>query len=248
MVFFLKKMRTLAVGVRYSFTYRHISPHFLNYTAVVGDSNTKYFSFGKGAGSFGRWMPGHRLKAGSIEEIPEPGQIGPVRNLVIHTGINNLNSADRRSSNQFLANLLKRKCTHFLDAYPHMKIYISLLLPTKLRSINNRVREFNNLILELSYGYKNINIIDNSMFLDRNDCLGSEFGTYDIRLRRPNDADPLHLGSTGIKMFCSNIKRCVMRKNNSQSVQRFNGGSGGYSAAAERGLRNGYQGGRHVYD
>ncbi len=30
------------VGTRYSFTFRHISPHFLNSTAILGDSNTKY--------------------------------------------------------------------------------------------------------------------------------------------------------------------------------------------------------------
>ena len=226
--------------VRYSFTYRHISPHFLNSTAIVGDSNTKHLSFGKGAGSFGKWMPGHRVKAALIEDIPDPGEIGPVRNVVIHTGINNLNSADRRRSNQFLVNLLRSKCRRFTEAYPHMKIYISLLLPTKLRSLNNRVRELNNLILEMSYGYKNINIIDNSMFLDKYECLAPEFGTYDVVLKRHNDADALHLGSSGIKMFSSHIKRCVMRKNNSQSVERFNGGRGKYNAAAMRGFRGGF--------
>ena len=95
----------------------------------------------------------------------------------------------------------------------------------------------------MSYGNKSIGIIDNSIFLDRNDCLGSEFGRFDTHLGKPNDADPLHLGSKGIRLLCSNIKRCVMRKNNNQSVERFNGGGGIYNAAAHRatGQRDGYQ-------
>ena len=32
--------------VRYSFTFRHLAPHFKNSTVIIGDSNTKNFEFG----------------------------------------------------------------------------------------------------------------------------------------------------------------------------------------------------------
>ena len=36
-------------------------------------------------------MPGKRVKVGHIDAIPDPEKIGPYRNIVIHTGINNIN-------------------------------------------------------------------------------------------------------------------------------------------------------------
>ena len=76
---------------RYSFTFRHLSPVFLNSTAVIGDSNTKGLNFGVGPGSFGRWFPGKCIKASHVNQIPEPHNIGPYRNIVLHSGINDFN-------------------------------------------------------------------------------------------------------------------------------------------------------------
>ena len=39
--------------VRYSFTLRHVDPHFINSTIVVGDSNTTNLKFGSGLGTLG---------------------------------------------------------------------------------------------------------------------------------------------------------------------------------------------------
>ena len=39
--------------VRYSFTLRHVDPHFINCTIVLGDSNTANLQFGSGLGTLG---------------------------------------------------------------------------------------------------------------------------------------------------------------------------------------------------
>ena len=132
-------------NVRYSFTFRHVAPHFLNSTVIIGDSNTKYIKFGKGIGTLGKWVPGRRVQAAKIEHIPPPQEIGPYRNIILHTGINNL-TEERRPSNRALMAHLKRKCGDIQAVYPNSKLYVSLVLPTKSKFVNNRVNELNNMI------------------------------------------------------------------------------------------------------
>ena len=102
--------------VRYSFTYRHIAPFFRNSIVVIGYSNTQNFEFGYQRGKFGRWMPGKRVKAAKVEHIPQPSEIGPFRNVVIHTGINNL--TDKASPHKVI-NTLKKKCESIRSTYPN---------------------------------------------------------------------------------------------------------------------------------
>ena len=114
--------------VRYSFTFRHIAPFFRNSTVVIGYSNTQNFEFGYQRGKFKRWMPGKRVKAAKVEHIPQLSEIGTFRNVVIHTGINNL--TDKASPHKVI-NTLKKKCESIRSTYPNGKLHISLLLPTK---------------------------------------------------------------------------------------------------------------------
>ena len=65
----------------------------------------------------------------------------------------------------------------------------------------------------------------------------------EVRFRGiPKSSDIVHLGRRGISKFCANIKESIVhiksassRATNSQSTQRFSGGSGDYRAA-QRGL------------
>ena len=223
-------------SVRYSFTFRHIAPHFRNSTLLIGDSNTKYCEFGtQNYGKFGRWMPGKRIKASKVEDIPEPSKVGPFRNVVIHTGINNL--TDRVHPNKVIG-ILKRKCNAIIKTYPNCKLHLSLLLPTKSYHVNSKVNELNSLILEFAYGKKNMFIVDNNNLADERGCLPPDMGRY--AGGHPRCSDIVHLGRKGISKFCSNIKKGIVpvKKGTmrSQSTERFNGGQGNYRAAAHRGL------------
>ena len=223
-------------SLRYSFTFRHISPHFINSTVLVGDSNTQEVKFGKGVGTLGRWVPGKRIKAAKIEHIPSPQEIGPYRNIVVHTGINNLTN-ESRPSNRVLASKLKAKCSDITSVYPKAKVYVSLLLPTKSRLVNKRVSDFNNLILDMVFGLKNVFIIDNSIIGDESGCMPAMYGRY-LRNSVPNVNDIVHLGRTGIKMFCMNIKKSIMNRGQNQSRDRYGAGGGNYVQALGRGRRN----------
>ena len=132
---------------------------------------------------------------------------------------------------------LKRKCDRIQLTYPHAKLHLSLLLPTKSTYANARVSELNSRILELSYTRKNTFIIDNSNLGNDRGCLPPEMGRYIGE--RVKSSDIVHLGRRGISKFCANIKHCIVGKssgNVSQSTERFRGGRGDYRAAAYRGI------------
>ena len=42
-----------ALSVSYTLTFRHVAPHSINSTVIIGDSNTRFMSFGEGRGKFG---------------------------------------------------------------------------------------------------------------------------------------------------------------------------------------------------
>ena len=217
---------------RFSFTFRNIAPQFINSTILLGDSNTAKVSFGTGQGTLGAWVPGKRVKVGHIEALPDAKDIGPYRNIVIHTGINSLNSRHHQRSDAFLIHTLEKKCIEYIGVYPRAKIHLSMLLPTRMRHLNERVDGFNRAIMEMSYKHKNIRIIDNSVF---GSYLSDAHGRWNVQDQRPLVSDCLHLGRNGIRIFAMNIKAAVIGKGLSQSRARFNSSQGGYRAAFGRG-------------
>ena len=205
----------------------------MNSTVIVGDSNTKHLKFGSGQGTFGKWMPGRRVEALHIEEIPDPANIGPYRNIVIHTGVNNIKSQTRKS-NKTLLNELEMKCNGIHDIYPRARVYISLLLPTKLSSLNYRINELNNMILDMAYKCKYIRVIDNSLLGGYDGYLREEFGRWNVNEGCPNSTDVVHLGKIGLRKFGYKIKMSIINMKNN----KFNGR---FKAAAQRSPQDGTQ-------
>lgn len=204
----------------------------MNSIAIIGDSNTRHLKFGVDRGTFGIWMPGRRSEALHIEEIPDPVEIGPYRNIVLHTGINNIKTESRKS-NRSLVNDLENKCINIHEVYPRARIYISTLLPTKLKLLNHRVNAFNSLILDMAFKYKYINIIDNASLGGDNGCLREDLGRWNLAENCPLSTDLIHLGKSGLRKFGYNIKTSVVKRKN-----RHNSNS---KAAVQRGHQDGYQ-------
>ena len=222
---------------RISLTFRNIAPYFINSTIILGDSNTSRINFGTGKGTLGAWVPGKRVKVGHIEAIPDAVDIGPYRHIVIHTGVNSINTQKYRKSNTYLLHHLESKCKQILEVYPKAKVHLSLLLPSRSRQLNHCIDEFNRGILDLSYRFRNLLIIDNSIF---GDVLSNDHGRWDFSKQQPYTADILHLGKKGIKVFAMNLKDCIMGKGTPQSRSRFNATGGSYRNTLS-GYRPGYQ-------
>ena len=186
---------------RWSFTLRQIKPHYINSTLIIGDSNTQELKFGESKGCFGAWVPGERIKAGRIADIPDPEKLNPYRNLLLHVGINDINRHNRESTRELISNL-DAKCKNISQAFPNMKIYISLLLPTTNQELNSMINEFNQKLhlLVNSRSYLN-NAIQHHYLLDD-----------DRKLKNAFCRDYLHLNSTGICEFVRIIKKTIIHR------------------------------------
>ena len=160
---------------------------------------------GKKKNCLGKWVPGTRIQANTIEQIPSPENIGPYRNIVIHTGINNLNKRNCKSDID-LGNELESKCKSILDLYPKTRIFLSPVFPTKNYNLNVRVSLLNEQIVAVSSRHNNIIVIDNSVFLDSNTLLLKD----EYHCNRGNDL--IHLGSYGMRRFAMTIKQYVLGK------------------------------------
>ena len=175
-------------------------------------------------------MPGKQITAYTVEDIPSPTSIGPYRNIVLHTGINNIKIHNRRSCKS-LADEIERKCDEIFSVYPRCKIFLSLALPTKLDLLNRRVREFNNMLLDLAHNYRRINIIETSSVADRYGIFIHEFGRFHKRAGKYMDHDILHLGIRGLRIFAKSVKDADINSrkrntdniNSSQVVQGYQG-------------------------
>ena len=173
---------------------------------------------------------------GHIDAIPDPEKIGPYRNIVIHTGINSINCSPKyRKSNRALINGLEEKVKQICEMYPKAKVYISLLLPTRLTPLNYRVHDFNNLIMDMTCRMSRVCIFEHSLFGDR---LTDDHGRWKMELESSSvytlkTEDTFHLGKSGIRIFAMNLKKTVLGKSRSESATRFNGGRGSYRRALE---------------
>ena len=207
----------------WSITLRHHAPYFMNSTLIIGDSNVKHLNFGNDKFQFGKWMPGRKMFAPKIEHIPEPKEMGPFRNIIFHIGINDIRFQNRRP-NVHLIRQLESKCVSTHNHFPRSRIFLSTLLPTKIRYLNNEVCVFNNLLFELAEKYDYIKIIDSfSSIADSNGSLCHTLGRFDKLANCPNRLDSIHLGSRGIKILACKLKSSIIRQKTSQALPTADG-------------------------
>ena len=214
---------------RISLTLRHNAPYFGNSTLVLGDSNTKYFEFGESTvenPTFGRWMPGRRIKASKIRNLPTVDQIAPYQNIVIHTGINDLLDDPSPAPIQLVRHL-EYHCAQIHCISPTTKIIISPILPTKGKQINLKINSLNSLLYELCNKHPNLSLLSyaHHIFADNSGMLKAEMGRYDKTNNRSLDSDIVHLGSKGLRALRWYIKSCIVKTRYNNSIGLHEGRS-----------------------
>jgi hypothetical protein len=110
-----------------------------------------------------------------------------------------------------LINEYESKCKNIISIYPKMKVYISLIMPTKSQLLNILANEFNAHLIQMASKYSNISVIKHSSLVDKYGFLDESLGRFEHR--RPSN-DIVHLGPEGYKKFVNNIKECIMSKKN----------------------------------
>ena len=94
--------------------------------------------------------------------------------------------------------------------YPRVHIYVSMLLPTKLNSLNYIVNDYNSLLVAMVYNHRNIHLIEHSELIGDRGYLKDEFGRFSGS--QPNSMDFIHLGKKGIRVFANEIKSCILKR------------------------------------
>ena len=81
-----------------------------------------------------------------------------------------------------------------------------------MESLNYIVRDFNNILIDISHSYKNVKILDHSLsdFCNVRGCLKDELGRFDQESGTHLSRDTLHLGKKGLRLFSKSIKVGVL--------------------------------------
>lgn len=182
---------TSVSGVRYSVTVRNIRPYNVNCTYVYGDSNTTFIKFGTGPKTLGRWCPGKQIRAARVRDLPTPADIPPVRNMIIHTGLNDLRDAYTPLTPSQIVQQMENKCAAIHKVHPQMRIFLSPLLPSRNEQLNRHIRETNAYIEMLSRKHNNLFMTNNNDFANKEGLLMES-----IASRKVNDT--VHLNLSGI--------------------------------------------------
>ena len=94
--------------------------------------------------------------------------------------------------------------------FPKMRVYISLVLPTKDPILNHSVHQLNNLISSMSRNLKNVFIISHDYLAFSDGSLRSQLGRRN-RDGTPFQGDPVHLGYSGIIQFSQTLKNAIIK-------------------------------------
>ena len=190
---------------RFSLTFRCVGTNFKNSSIIMGDSNTGNLRFGVGEGTFGHYIPGKRVEAYTIDDI-NPVNCCGYNNIFIHCGINDIKQDSVTGPAKVAAcfRKLRNKVNEIKLICPKSRVYVSPILPTKDRALNERCLFFNRLLFDfVRESVGGILTHDFGIFCDSNGLLSNQMGLY----KKPYDI--LHLGAGGIYELVKTIRTCV---------------------------------------
>ena len=125
--------------MRYSLTFRSVSPEFRKSLTVWGYSNTNYYKFGSGKGTFGVWTPEKQVYCPKVSDIdPYNGNTASYSYLLIQVGVNDLKSEHWHREISDVSHAIVGKIKQVLGLNPKIKILVALALPTRNSDLNRR--------------------------------------------------------------------------------------------------------------
>ena len=208
---------TLCTGVRYSLTFRCVSWRYLNSTCLIGDSNTRDIVFGEGKGTMGASTPGKQVYTPRIEMI-NPLSCASYKNVVLALGVNDIKQDNIRNLNDVKSvyNEYKSKVMEIQRLNSRSKIFVVPALPTKSMSLNRRILDFDDLLInDLPRSCNNVSSVTGiSRFVDNRELLKESLS------KKPDDL--IHINAAGRGLFVKMIKLAIFdRKRGRQDSRPF---------------------------
>ena len=150
------------------------------------------------------------MEAYHVKEIPDPSDIGPHKNIILHVGLNDIKHQPTSHVPVVLQDL-EQKCTAIMDAFPKSNVYVCPLLPTKDPNNISRVGKMNFGIYCMSEKYTNLLLVDNyfDLFASKNQTLRPDLGRF---WHGKPASDDLHIGKAGTKLLARCLKHTILKR------------------------------------
>ena len=200
-------------SVTYYLSFQCTHKNDQNSPIIIGDSNTHNISFYNknlnNKSDLGRDIYGKVVKAFTIDEINPHDAIG-YKNIIVQVEINNLK---RKFANEYgvididsTFDSWLHKIIDIKQICPSSRIIISLVMPTKIRELNDTAKQFNYRIFSCKNKFWDCLGFDS--FLGENGLLDDNLGRYfsAVTVRR----DRIHLGKLGISRLSLMIREAVL--------------------------------------
>ena len=146
-------------------------------------------------------------------------------NIILHIDINNLKDR-RRLEPDYETVDVDAVFNNWLDSliilrkhYPRANVFISPILPTRIRALNSRACHFNHLLTSCVNPFWRVlnfvSFLDNDDLLDQNYCREQNMTT--------GYKDRIHLGYLGISGLCQLFRHCIIKPPFSSSFSYASG-------------------------
>ena len=197
----------------YYLSFRCTHKSYQNSTIIIGDSNTHNISFHNNdvntKSDLGRDIYGKIVKAFTIDQISPHDAIG-YKNIIVQVGINNLK---RKFANAYgivdidsTFDSWLHKIISIKQHCPSSRIVISPVMPTKIRELNDRAKQFNHRIF--SCISKFLDCLGFDSFLGEDGLLDDNMGRYFSAVTGRRDR--IHLGKLGISRLSLMVREAVL--------------------------------------
>ena len=182
---------------------------------LLGDSNSSgKIKFGDGKGTLGPALPGSSVHCPTLSNLtnPDSQEFENVSDVVIAVGTNNLRQQGSKPEElventfTYVAALLKKR--------PEIHVLLPGVLPicTPGSETNSKVKLYNHFIKTMCNSHIRLTYIDTKVFMANDGSLktGLAMGTE----------DPLHLNTSGLKLYFSRIKYALRARHDLPNSRR----------------------------
>ena len=200
-------------SVIYYLSFRCTHKSYQNSTIIIGDSNKHNISFHNNnvntKSDLGRDIYGKIVKAFTIDQINPHDAIG-YKNIIVQVGINNLK---RKFANAYgivdidsTFDSWLHKIISIMQHCPSSRIVILPVMPTRIRELNDRAKQFNHRIFSCINKFWDCLAFDS--FLGEDGLLDYNMGSYFSAVTGRRDR--IHLGKLGISRLNLMVREAVL--------------------------------------
>lgn len=168
-------------------------------TILYGDSNTELIDRIRLSKTLKQRV--EKSKASLIQNIDTDIQMENVKNIIIHTGINDIRELNSEKEINEKVKELKEKVKELMEKHEGANIIISELMPVENKELEKKRKMYNRRIEIMVERFESkVKCVDNNFLINKSGYVINKF-------YRKNEAEKLHLNIFGIALLVKNLLR-----------------------------------------